>query len=346
MSSSPRTLRVALVCALVASCAGSEPKPDAASDAARRVPVDLSDLTVKDFSPDAARAKDGAPSAGAGEVVGTDELPENFRAILDAWHAGGFVWEIKRSEVLSDPAETDFLVSNLILLLFDEARDLRRAAEGSEGDPSKRRSLERVKGELRLCGAPAALSLAYTLGLGDDMLATLAVEVLTGMGASAAPAVVTMLDRDEAVTRYRAVCALARLPGAGDEEPDVIAALASSAHSDRSEIVRVAATRALGERGLFSQSGRAAASVDLAPWARALEACLADPAGSVRAEALAALSTLGDGSCVPAVIDFGAAAKATERTAARKTLESVTGQHFGTDFAAWKGWWKGQENEN
>jgi len=151
--------------------------------------------------------------------------------------------------------------------------------------------------------------------------------------------VVPMLEREAAVIRYRAIGALARLPGAGDDEPEVIVALGAVAKSDRSEIVRVAAVRALGERGLFSQSGRAAAAIDLLPWARALEACLADPAAAVRIEALSSLATLGELSAVPAVIDFGVGAEGVERTAARKALESLTGQRWGTNFSAWKTWW-------
>jgi len=327
-----KRLASTLVCLLVVACASSKPKPLDAT-VAPAPQADVSDLTLQDLDPDLAREA----GAGTGEVVKADELPENLRAVLDAWRQGGFVWEIKRSEVLSSKEETDFLVSNLILLLFDESRAMRRTA--GESDPSQRPLLVRVKSELTLCGEPGAAAVAELLGLGDDMLASLAIDTLGDMGSDAAPAVAAMLEREAAVVRYRALGCLARLPGAGAREGEVIAALQAVAKGDRSEIVRVAAVRTMGERGLFSQAGRVAAAIDFAPWLAAIEASLGDPASAVRVEALDALSTLGAPDAVPAIIDFGDRARGAERTAARRALESLTGAKLGTDFKAWKGWW-------
>ena len=280
---------------------------------------------------------DGAEDTG--KVVGVKELPPRFQAILDAWKAGGFVWEVKRSEVLSDPEETRFLVDNLVLAMFDEARSMQRAQ--SEFIPAKQfeRSLARIKSELAACGPVAAQAMAEILAVGDDFASAMARDVLSNLSADAAPAVAALLDRDKAVVRYRALEALSKLPNARAGEPAVLARLAEVAQDDRAEVVRAQACTTLGERGLFSQSGRTLAQVDFTPWARAIEGALTDDSEVVRKAALGALSYLGERSSVPAVIAAGERGVDLERTAARKALESITGQRFGLDWKAWKQWW-------
>jgi hypothetical protein len=336
-----KSLLVATLGLASLACVGADPADETPDNLGPGPEADLSNLTVEDLDPDLARAGSTTPTTG--ELVGADELPANLREILDAWRQGGFVWEIKRGEVLASPDETEFLVNNLMLLLFDEARAMRSATAAAEADPSQRPVLVRLRSELSLCGEPAARALAETLGLGDDMLASMAIDILGQLGNDAAPAVAAMLDREAAVVRYRALGCLARLPGAGGREGEVIAALESVARGDVSEIVRVAAVRTLGERGLFSQAGKPAADVDFAPWSQAVAALLKDPSDAVRVEALGALGTLGDPRAIPAVIAFGESARGVEVTAARKTLESLTGQRLGTDFKAWRAWWAGRE---
>ena len=178
---------------------------------------------------------DGAEDTG--KVVGVKELPPRFQAILDAWKAGGFVWEVKRSEVLSDPEETRFLVDNLVLAMFDEARSMQRAQ--SEFIPAKQfeRSLARIKSELAACGPVAAQAMAEILAVGDDFASAMARDVLSNLSADAAPAVAALLDRDKAVVRYRALEALSKLPNARAGEPAVLARLAEVAQDDRAEVV-------------------------------------------------------------------------------------------------------------
>lgn len=281
----------------------------------------------------------GNGSEDTGKVVGVEELPPRFQEILDAWKAGGFVWEIKRSEVLSDPEETRFLVDNLVLAMFDEARSMQRAQ--SEFIPAKKfeQSLARIKGELAACGPVAAQAMAEILAVGDDFASAMARDVLSNLSADAAPAVVQLLDRDKAVVRYRALEALSGLPNAREGEAAVLARLADVAHNDRAEVVRAQACTTMGERGLFSQSGRTMAQVDFKPWARAIEGALTDKSEEVRKAALGALSYLGERTSVPAVVAAGERGSDLERTAARKALESITGKRYGLDWVAWKQWW-------
>lgn len=328
---------LALGLASLAACGGDTrtPAPDPAEE-----------LTTADFRPDLER--ESLDDATLDErVVSEGELPEAHREVLEAWRTGGLVWEIQRGEVLSDPGLTAFLVDNLLVVVIQEHNAIRRMVAGGGGGgeelAARRAAFARARGELPLIGAPAAEALAEALALGDDVLFTLVRDILEDMGADGAPAVAGLLDRDSALVRYRAALVLGRLPGAGEAEPAVGAALETAATGDDSEFVRVQATRSLGERALWSMTGRDLTTVDLTPARRSLEACLDDSARAVRLEALAGLDLVGDARAVEALVTYGRTATREQRyeelSRAGRTVAALTGEDLGTDVAAWSRWW-------
>ncbi|MDF1800798.1 MAG: HEAT repeat domain-containing protein [Planctomycetota bacterium] len=337
----------ALVLVLVASaCAGSPSKGTGADPEEQ--------LAVSDFRPDLVRTGAGSDA----EVLSVDELPEEHREVLEAWRTGGFTWAIKRGDVLSDPALTSFLVDNLLLLVFEEHQAIRgiaKAARASDAEvevqgdqlAARRAAYARARAELPRLGKVAAEAVAAATGLGDDTLFALVKDILADMGPDGAPAVAGLLQSPSALVRYRAASMLGRLPSAGLEEPEVYTALQAAAENDASEIVRVQATRALGERGLWASAGRNLTEVDLAPSRLALEACLDDDAEAVRLEAIGGLSLLGDRRAVEALLTFGRDARRDQRlrdlSAAGKTIRSLTGKDLGVDVDAWAAWWETNE---
>ena len=327
MTAFHRSLSFALALAL-AACGSTEPAPPE-GDLSRE------DLVV-------ATADEGA-SANTGEVVGVAALPERYQEILDLYRTGGLTWTMERATVLSDPDETRFLVDNLILAMFEQARAIQRAQSQLASSKVPEQSLARVHDELVACGPPAAEALAEVLAVGDDFFAAMARNVLERMGADAAPAVAGLLQRDKAVERYRALQTLARLPGARDLEAGVCAAIRAVATGDEVELLRAEAAKTLGERGLFAQSGLAAGEVDFQPWIDALIVTLTDESELVRKEGLYGLSFLGERSAVPAVIAAGRSGTQLVQIEARKTLQALTGERFGLDWNAWQIWWDQQE---
>jgi len=315
---------------VLAACGATEPAP---------LEGDLSreDLVV-------GTADEGdAGEADTGGVVQVAALPERYQEILDLYRAGGLTWTMERASVLSDPDETRFLVDNLMLAMFEQARAIQRAQKQLASSKAHEQSLARIHDELVACGPPAAEALAEVLAVGDDFFAAMARNVLERMGADAAPAVAGLLERDKAVERYRALQALAQLPGARDLEPAVCAAIRGVATGDEVELVRAEAAKTLGERGLFAQSGLTTNEVDFQPWIDALIATLDDPSDLVQKNALYGLAFLGERSAVPAVIAAGRSGTQVVQIEARKTLQALTGERFGLDWNAWQVWWNGQE---
>lgn len=282
-------------------------------------------------------------TADTGEVVQVQALPERYQEILDLYRAGGLTWTMERATVLSDPDETRFLIDNLMLAMFEQARAIQRAQKQLASSKAHEQSLARIHDELVACGPPAAEALAEVLAVGDDFFAAMARNVLERMGADAAPAVAGLLERDKAVERYRALQALARLPGARDLEPGVCAAIRAVATGDAVELVRAEAAKTLGERGLFAQSGLAASEVDFQPWIDALVATLEDESELVQQQGLYGLAFLGERAAVPAVIEAGRGGTQLVQIEARKTLQALTGERFGLDWDAWQVWWERQE---
>lgn len=325
--------RLSLIGLLLAACQGSEPAPE---------PVDPG-LTANDLV--VGTAEDRAASASDGKVVEKGALPANYQEILDAWAAGGVLWQVRRSEALSDPDETRFLVDNLVLAMFEQVRFIQRAQGQLQSTAKAEAALDRVQAELVSCGPAAAEALAEIVAVGDDIFADMARDLLARMGAEGVPAVAALLERDKAVERYRALEALGRLPGARDLEDGVFAAMRGVAASDRSEIVRAAAVTALAERGMFSQAGLPSDQVSFVPWAEAIAQTLSDESETVRAKAFEALALLDEPIVVPAVIAAGRRAQGIERTSARKTLEALTGQTFGLDWDAWAAFWNRTEQD-
>lgn len=321
---------VGLALAGLAACQGNTPADDLNDELTR------DDLLVAAQEP-------GLSTTDSGKVVGVAALPENFQEILDTYKLGGVVWSIRRDEVLSDPAETRFLIDNLVLAMFEQARAAQRAQSSLSSTTQLDAALKRTQSELVACGAPAAEALAEVLAVGDDFFAKMAEDVLGRMGAEAAPAVAELLGRDKAVVRYRALNAIGRLPSARDFEPQVRDRLREVLANDPSEIVRNQAATTLGERGLFAQSGLRLEQADFRSWARALEVGLDDKSESVRKSVLNALGFLGERSSVPAIIAAGRSGTGLDRTEARKALESLTGQRFGLDWDAWTAWWERTE---
>jgi hypothetical protein len=282
----------------------------------------------------------------SGGMIAVDDLPEEYRDLLEAWKLGGFVWEVKRSEALSDPALTAFLIDNLLVLLFEDFSSTQSSAyqNGRNVPVAKQATIERTLKELVLCGKPAAEALAETLAYSGDVFASLSTEMLMEFGREAAPPVAALLDRDKAAIRLRAATALGRLPSAGRNEVTVLARLKTAATEDSSDLVRVRATSSLGERGLWAQVGRSSGSVDLEPYRKALEECLLNPSEGVRSASASGLSTLGDQSAIPALIaaatTAGKADRMGELRAHASSLKSLSGEDFGWDMNEWRAWWR------
>ena len=82
----------------------------------------------------------------SGGMIAVDDLPEEYRDLLEAWKLGGFVWEVKRSEALSDPALTAFLIDNLLVLLFEDFSSTQSSAyqNGRNVPVAKQATIERT----------------------------------------------------------------------------------------------------------------------------------------------------------------------------------------------------------
>jgi hypothetical protein len=332
------TIRIsaALLLLVFGACQSTEkPEPDE--------PVD--GLEVTDFT---LGFKDTSDAEEGDGMIAVGDLPEKYIDLLEAWKHGGFVWEVKRSEALSDPELAAFLVDNLIVLLVDEYRSIQAGIRDRGGAVAlaKNVAFERATEELVICGTPAAEALAETLALTGDNFAILAKDVLMKLGTAGAPPVAKLLEREKAAVRFRAADALGRLPGAGEQEADVLARMRSAATADESNLVRVRATTSLGERGLWSQVGRSTGNVDLEPYRLALEQCLVNSSEEVRIAAANALRTLGDRRAIKALIGSATAAGKADQTPELRqhvaTLKALAGVDNGWDMIEWERWW----NEN
>ena len=186
--------------------------------------------------------------------------------------------------------------------------------------------------------------MAETLALADDLLATLSKDVLMQMGTAGAPPVSALLDREKAAIRFRAAESLGRLPSAGMAESAVLARMGKAAQEDASDLVRVKATTAIGERGLWSQIGRPTKEINMQPYRLELETCLVNSSEEVRIAAAKAMRSLGDRRGVGALIDAATSAGKAERTRELKAhadaLASLAGVSHGWDMNAWRLWWR------
>ena len=316
----------------------------ACQSAEPELPTDVeAGLAVEDFQLGTERNRGGENTGG---MVAVENIDEKYVDLLAAWRQGGFVWEIKRSEALGDPELTTFLVDNLLVLLFEEYRGIQKgiAQRGGAVSLAKNPIFERTREELILCGPPAADALAETLALADDLLATLAKEVLMQMGTAAAPPVSALLDREKAAIRFRAAESLGRMPSAGMSEAAVLRRLGRAAQEDASDLVRVKATTAIGERGLWSQIGRPTDEINTEPYRLELETCLGNSSEDVRIAAAKAMRNLGDRRGIGALIAAATAAGKAERSLELKahvdTMVSLAGVDHGWDMNKWRLWWR------
>jgi HEAT repeat protein len=273
-----------------------------------------------------------APSKPPGEagLVPLARLPEPKADLLAAYGRGGEEWERAREPALADPELAQFLVDNWIVELV---RAHRAIAAGSDVERA-RRALERARGELARVPERSAASVVALLEVSDNVGADLAIATLEELGRPAVIHVVPLLERPRMETRRRAAAALARLPHAAQDEPQVRAGLVHSATRDPEWIVRAEASLALGSRG--------ARDGDAEPWRAALTRALADPDAAVAEAAAEALGDLGDTRAVPVLID---AMERSARTgdprvvqACDRALVTLTGARR-SGGAAWREWW-------
>jgi hypothetical protein len=298
----------------------------------------------------ACRSKDARASrAGrerAGEMRRVSELPPEYAALWRAWNERAEDWSERRAAALEDPAQTRFLVDNLV-------REMMRAWRAGRITTTGSKSLEpfdRARAELLRLGGHSAPVLAELQSLAASDIAELCLALLVEIGEPALPAVLAQMDREEsAQARRRAATVLARLPASGAGEGEVRAALALRMREDVDHLVRSRAALALG--------ARAAGDRDRGEVRGLLESVLAgDEDPEVCAAAATALARLGDVRAVPALITYyertlgggsrgGAEPQIAGMRVALGALRKLTGVEQALDARGWRDWWREHRSE-
>lgn len=232
------------------------------------------------------RSNDAGSSRAA--LVKAEALPEDLRAVWDAYRRGGAAWEVERERVRADPELARFLVDNCVV---EMVRAYDRSALATAGHAPGR--FERAQAELVLHADCATLVLVELLEKGDGIVAFLAADTLVRIGSPAVVPTAEKLGSKASDVRRRAAELLARLPADPEHEPQVLERLGTCTEKDTEWIVRAQAALALGARGsVHAHKGYALA---------VLTRALADGDPAVASSACAALATLGEPRAIPAL---------------------------------------------
>lgn len=263
--------------------------------------------------------------------VPQSELPPDYRALLVAYDAGGEAWSAARAEALADPDKARFVVDNLSAHMV---RAFETAAVGSH--EARSFPFQRAQAELVLMAEYSLPLLVGMVATDDGVLAHLGVETCRRIGAPAIGPTLELFTHERYQVRRRAVELAGRLPRAGDDEVELIAALARVAREDSEWLVRAQAVRALGER--------AAHQTRIGALREALEAATADADSDVAAEAARALGRLGDRASVPTLIRVLERALADAEldlwNAAQAALLTLARGGPKRDVDGWRRWWR------
>lgn len=230
----------------------------------------------------------GGPRENSRDLVEVERLPEERRALLVAYGAGGDAWESARTAALADPDATRFLVENLMLEMM-RSYD----AFAARTDPRAHAAFVRAEEELARLGAAAAPELVELGAVGDGIVADLATRTLVRIGRDALAPAVVALERPEPRVRRRMAELLGRLPHGGEGEGAVRDALRQRILADEEWIVRAESARALGLRGARDTETKATRLV--------LERAIVDDDPAVRRSAADGLAALGDPDAIPAL---------------------------------------------
>lgn len=221
-------------------------------------------------------------------LVKAEALPQELRAVWDAYHRGGAAWEAERERVRADPELARFLVDNCVI---EMVRAYDRSALATAGRAPG--LFERAQAELVLHADRSTPVLVELLEKGDGIVAFLAADTLVRIGVPAVVPTAEKLASKTGDVRRRAAELLARLPADPEHEPHVLERLGTCAEKDAEWIVRAQAALALGARGrAHAHKGYALA---------VLSRALGDGDSAVASSACDALATLGEPRAIPAL---------------------------------------------
>ncbi|MHC4261469.1 MAG: HEAT repeat domain-containing protein [Planctomycetota bacterium] len=258
-----------------------------------------------------------------------DDLPEDHRALLDAYRLAAPDWSTRRDAALEDPALASFLVDNLAASMvqsFDSAR-----LGGIETPDSP---FNRAQKELVAIGDASTPLLIEMVAADDDILAHLGADTLVRIGESAISSTLTLLENERPVVRRRAAELLGAMPGPSAEEVTILAVLARVGAEDPDWLVRAQAARAIGARCAYLP--RTGALL------QALTRISGDRDSVVASEAARALGQVGelDGARVLVRLLEHALAEGEPRLyrAAQESLVEISGGQPESDPAGWREW--------
>lgn len=280
-------------------------------------------------------AREARPAKPA-PIVKPEDLPARHRAILEAWKKGGASWDLERDAVRADPELARFVVDNLTIEMVQAFDRSRLARVGQVAGP-----FERAQHELVFLSEHSTPVLVQFLTVKDGVVALLAADTLTLIGAPAIEPTLRLLTDARAETRRRAAELLGRLPHAGGGEPRVLEALGARVSGDEAWIVRGQSAQSLGARGAQHDHKGFALGV--------LGRALADEDESVAEAAAKALGALGEGRAIPKLVDGLAAASAAGRpvvvAAIQGALAALSGDGTRRDVSQWRAWWREHEGD-
>jgi HEAT repeat protein len=267
-------------------------------------------------------------------VVPVDELPDEHRALLEAYGAGGEEWEAARGRLRSDPGLLRFAIDNLVVELV-RAHDALVTSDVQRA----RRAYDRAGAELVRLAPESVAPLVELRALADAGVAVPVggvLGLLDGPPSGAAERVAGLLDVRDVRTRRRAARLLGELPPAGAGEEGVVAALGRAVEHEEDWSVRAEAARALGVR---AGRGRVTGGARVR-----LERALQDPDVAVARCAAEGLGAIEDPLAVPALTE--ALARAVREgdlrflRSVQGALQRVTGVRRELDLEGWRRWWR------
>lgn len=227
----------------------------------------------------------------------TRDLAADKREVVDAFRAGGVEWELKREELLKEPALANFVVDNMIDQMLRSYNRAQVSNTGKSGGPFERAQIELVA--LKQYSIPVLAELLEG-SISDSVVAFLAGDILHVIGQDAWPTLMPKLNSKDAETRRRVLAVFAEMKVAPKAHAAATAALfervRTLALKDPEWAVRGEAAATMGAIGAQMPTRKPAREV--------LIECLLDADTDVRLNAELALGKLGDPRSFPVLIDI------------------------------------------